>query len=86
VFVTVIGMDAQAQRIVGALRAMFPEVLTIYRFGSAQRGDATGSSDVDVAILGPQRLDPVARWELEQRLAASSVATSIWSTCARRPR
>jgi len=60
----------QEKLIVKAVLEALPDSLAIYRFGSwgtsAQRAD----SDIDIAVLPPNRLDPVRRWELAQRLAS----------------
>ncbi|MCL2779352.1 MAG: nucleotidyltransferase domain-containing protein [Polyangiaceae bacterium] len=63
-------MDEQGSHIVDAVRSNFPDVFTIYRFGSFQRGDATVASDVDIAILGPYPLARVTCWELAHHVAA----------------
>lgn len=42
----------------------------VYLFGSTARGDGHADSDVDLAVLAESRLDPVARWELQERVAA----------------
>lgn len=60
-------MDYQAA--VGEIRDAVPGVVAIYLFGSRARGDARGGSDVDLAFLAPQPLDPVARFELQERVA-----------------
>lgn len=56
--------------LVAALLSALPSCQAIYRFGSwgtdAQRPD----SDIDLALLPAQPLDPVLRWELAQTLAA----------------
>jgi predicted nucleotidyltransferase len=58
------------EQLVEVLRETLPDCLAIYRFGSwgteAQRPD----SDIDLAVLPAQPLDPVLRWELAQRLAS----------------
>lgn len=62
-------MDGEASRIVEAVVAALPDVYTIYRFGSFERGDANASSDIDIAVLGPRPIDAVTRWELAQAIA-----------------
>jgi len=42
----------------------------VYVFGSAARGDMTSESDVDLAVLADRSLDPVARWHIQERIAA----------------
>ncbi len=63
-------MDEQAACIIETVRAALPEVYAIYRFGSFERGDATPSSDVDIAVLARRPLDAVTRWEVAQTLAS----------------
>ncbi len=55
--------------ILGILLGTLPELQAAYLFGSEARGDSTPQSDIDLAILVPVALDPVARWELQERLA-----------------
>jgi predicted nucleotidyltransferase len=57
------------EAIVDAIRSAVPAVQAIYVFGSHARGDSGPESDLDVALLAPTRLDPLARWELQERLA-----------------
>lgn len=56
--------------IIKILLEAVPGCQAIYRFGSwgteAQRPD----SDIDIAILPPEKMDSVQRWELAQVLAA----------------
>jgi predicted nucleotidyltransferase len=46
-----------------------PEVRLVYLFGSQADGSAAPSSDIDIAVLLKKKLDPVARFDLEQTLA-----------------
>ncbi len=55
--------------LVTALREELPDLQAIYLFGSRGRGEEHAGSDVDVAVLGPRPIDPVGRWELQERLA-----------------
>jgi predicted nucleotidyltransferase len=59
-----------SHRLTAELRAQIPDLIAIYLFGSRARGDANAASDFDVAVLAKQRLDPIERWELQERLAA----------------
>lgn len=47
-----------------------PGVEAVYAFGSAAHGEATPESDLDLAVLTDQPLDPVVRFDLQERLAA----------------
>lgn len=49
-----------------------PDVVAVYLFGSMARGEASARSDLDLALLGRRPLDPVMRWELQQRLAVAA--------------
>jgi predicted nucleotidyltransferase len=53
-----------------AIREAIPGTIAVYLFGSRARGDAGRESDVDLAVLAPAPLDPVARFELQERIAA----------------
>lgn len=52
-----------------AIKQQIPTVRLIYLFGSQADGSATSSSDIDIAVLLENKLDPVARFDLEQNLA-----------------
>jgi predicted nucleotidyltransferase len=41
----------------------------IYLFGSYAQDQANSESDIDIAILGKVKLDSVARWQLQSKLA-----------------
>ena len=58
--------DAEAIRII---RGEIPDVIAIYRFGSTVLGPTHGESDIDLAVLAPVPLDPLRRFELQERLA-----------------
>lgn len=59
--------DAAAVRL---LRNEIPDVIAVYRFGSTAEGTSDKGSDVDLAVLAQQPLDPVRRFELQEGLAA----------------
>jgi len=50
--------------------AVLPDAEAIYLFGSKARDDARSDSDVDLAVLGTARTDPMSRFELQERIAA----------------
>lgn len=54
---------------VALIRRTVPDVVSVYRFGSSVDGTARPDSDVDLAFLAPRPLDPVVRFDLQQRLA-----------------
>lgn len=41
----------------------------MYRFGSSVEGNTHADSDIDLAVLPPQRLDPVRRFDLQEHFA-----------------
>jgi len=56
--------------VLAALREALPHVQAVYLFGSAATGRMRADSDMDFAVLCPRAKDPVAIWELAQRLAS----------------
>ncbi len=58
------------ERVVDRMVGEIPGLAAVYLFGSAARGDAVAGSDVDLAFLADRPLDPVARFALQERLAA----------------
>ena len=59
--------DASA---VDTIRQAVPIVQAIYRFGSTATGVENAESDIDIAVLAPRALDPLFRFELQERLAS----------------
>lgn len=49
--------------------AALPRVIAIYRFGSSVDGTSGPESDLDLAVLAEAPLDPVVRFDLQERLA-----------------
>jgi predicted nucleotidyltransferase len=56
---------------VALIRQAVPDAIALYVFGSHARGDAHAASDLDLALLQPRALDSVARFELQERIAAA---------------
>ncbi|WP_028299541.1 type VII toxin-antitoxin system MntA family adenylyltransferase antitoxin [Oceanospirillum beijerinckii] len=56
-------------KLVQTVKNLAPDVRLIYLFGSQADGSSTPSSDIDIAVLLEKKLDPVARFDLEQTLA-----------------
>ena len=52
------------------LRTRLPFLLAVYLFGSRASEQSAADSDVDLAVLDAERLDPAVRWELQEDLAA----------------
>jgi len=59
------------EAIIEVLRSSVEGLVAVYLFGSVARGDDHPESDVDAALLASRPLDPVVRWELQERLAAA---------------
>ena len=51
------------------VQTLIPEVKAIYLFGSQGSNTSRENSDVDIAILPPEPLAAIERWELSQQLA-----------------
>ena len=60
--------DAEAVRLI---REAVDDVIAVYRFGSSVAGEDRPDSDVDLAFLAPCPLDPMKRFELQERLAVA---------------
>lgn len=52
-----------------AILQAIPDCLAVYLFGSRATGEERAGSDIDLAVLTPRGIAPVARWELQERLA-----------------
>jgi uncharacterized protein len=52
------------------LRRELPDVRVVYVFGSQATSNANAESDVDIALLPSTKLDEVARWHLQEKLAS----------------
>lgn len=51
------------------VKDLLPHSKLIYLFGSQANETATSQSDIDLAVLLPNKLDPVERFELQEKLA-----------------
>ena len=58
-------------RTVELIRQSVPDVAAVYRFGSSVEGTTHPRSDVDLAFLPLHPLDPVVRFELQERMASA---------------
>lgn len=56
-------------KLVQTVKNLAPDVRLIYLFGSQADGSSTPSSDIDIAMLLEKKMNPVARFDLEQTLA-----------------
>ena len=57
--------------VVDVLRQALPGLIAAYRFGSSVTGTGRPGSDLDFAVLPVHRLDAVARFDLQERLAGA---------------
>jgi predicted nucleotidyltransferase len=57
--------------IIQIICAAIADVVVIYRFGSTVDGSTHTRSDIDLAVLARRPLDPLARFELQERLAVA---------------
>lgn len=55
--------------LVELIRDAVPDVIAVYLFGSMGREEGSAESDLDLALLADRLLDPISRWELQERLA-----------------
>ncbi len=61
----------ESRRIVEILIEEIEELAAVYRFGSTARGAGREGSDVDIALLAPELLDPAKHFSLQEDLAAA---------------
>jgi len=54
-----------------AIQRAVSELVAIYRFGSSTSGERRPGSDIDLAILATTPIDPVLRFDLQERLASA---------------
>jgi predicted nucleotidyltransferase len=57
-------------KIIRAIQKYLPQIIAIYRFGSAGTTWERPESDVDLAILADQKLQATTRWELADVIAS----------------
>ena len=57
------------QIIIDMLKKEIPKLQALYIFGSYADGTATNTSDIDIAYLTTETLDPTQRWDISQKLA-----------------
>ena len=56
---------------VAAIRSAVPELVAVYRFGSSVSGEQSPGSDIDLAVLATAPIDPLRRFDLQERLASA---------------
>ena len=69
-------IEQEDRMAVAAIRRAVPDLVAVYRFGSSVSGERSPGSDVDLAILATIPLDPLRRFDLQERLA-SALGTSV---------
>ena len=62
-------LEHENRTIVNLLRDAIDGLIAVYRFGSTVDGRTHQGSDTDVAVLSRIRLSPVARFEIQERVA-----------------
>lgn len=62
-------LNKTTEALVAKLKDQVPDLIAIYQFGSQVQGEIHKESDIDLAVLAPQPLSPVQRFDLEQELA-----------------
>lgn len=62
-------MNKNTDALVAKLKEQVPDRIATYQFGSQVQGETHKVSDFDLAVLAPQPLSPVQRFDLEQELA-----------------
>ena len=50
------------EALVEAVRTSYPQALGIWLFGSFASGHANAQSDIDLAVLLPGKVEPLALW------------------------
>lgn len=56
--------------IIDMLKKEIPKLQALYIFGSYADGTATKTSDIDIAYLTTETLNPTQRWDISQKLAS----------------
>jgi predicted nucleotidyltransferase len=59
------------ERALAVILAAAPNAVAVYVFGSAAREELRQESDVDLAVLARRPLDQIARWHLQEEIAAA---------------
>ncbi len=59
----------QQKQLIQEVRLLIPNVKLIYLFGSQANGLSNQKSDIDIAVLEPNKIDPVTRFDIQETLA-----------------
>jgi predicted nucleotidyltransferase len=66
-------VEISQEQLISNIRALVLEqcenIKLIYLFGSHAHGQANSESDIDIAIFGKKKFDPVVRWQMQNELA-----------------
>lgn len=55
--------------LIAVIKQYIPAIRLLYLFGSYASGQTNKNSDIDLAVLLPEKISTVARWEIQQKLA-----------------
>lgn len=55
--------------LIAVIKQYIPEIRLLYLFGSYASGQINKNSDIDLAVLLPEKISTVDRWEIQQKLA-----------------
>lgn len=64
-----LSIDQISQIAIAKITAKYPQAIAIYLFGSFAQNNYTKDSDVDLAVLLPQKADAVELWHLAQEIS-----------------
>ena len=66
-----VNVEQEDRVTVAEIRSAVPGLVAVYRFGSSVSGARRPDSDVDLAVLATASIDPLLRFDLQERLAAA---------------
>lgn len=55
--------------LISVCKQYIPDIKLLYLFGSHASNQPHSNSDIDLAILLPEKISTVTRWEIQQKLA-----------------
>ena len=64
-------IDQEDRVAVAAIQSAIPALVAVYRFGSSVSGERSPGSDIDLAVLATTPIDPLLRFDLQERLASA---------------
>ena len=57
-------------KIIDFLKKRIPAVVGIYIYGSYAANEMTPESDIDIAFFAEEKITPVEKWKIQEKLAA----------------